>query len=522
MSQKNQPKLAFGILQNQFLKLQPDEFINIIEETLDRYSYDPTISPDFQGLFMFIVQKFELTEDIDLLARAVSVLSNIGGYRLGISVAPLLELISPLTIRLLSDNKVDFVKSGVDFYRKAGRILGPRYIFKSFIEPNTHNESIQRSLAIIVHQLINDNPKFDFIPDDFGDGIKSLTSASSIGPKLASTIRQRVYIPEFDSIELVEPRPIPIPRKINNRNSYNALFTQNSKDTSNDCDDSPQSPLFPTSSSPASLFSKMKSQYSRTMPLRPNTHGPVFQLTQRQQQVRKFNDSPFDESENIREIISSVRNGISSKEWDDRCSAYNLARRVLKYSTDSFTDDDVHEIVTASLEDVVNVRAALAMASIGALEELFLNKGEVMELELARILPVLLKLHAKTAQFFESALQHCCDVIVESIPSKRFCSVMISIGESKSPKVQAAIANLYCSSITKCNENKEKFFSKLSDELIYLIKTVNNMLNGSSPQIRQSARNIVCQLYLFYGEDLTKAVKKILSGNDANQFLQNT
>lgn len=516
MSKKNSSKLAFGILQNHQLSLHSEEFIGIIEEALECYSYDPKQLPDFQGLFKFIVQKFESVDNNELLTRAVSVLSNIGGYRLGILVAPLLDLISPLTIRLLSDSKIDYVKSGVDFYRKVGRILGPRYIFNSFIEPNARNEPLQRSLAIIVHQLINDNPKFNFIPDDFGDGIKSLANIEGVGPRLASTIKQRVDIPEFDNIEPIDFQPLPVPRKTN-RSSYNFTITQSPKDN---FDNSPQPPLLPVGSIPTSLFTKVKPNYSRTMPLRPNTHGSAYQLTQRQQQVRKFNDTPFDEDESIREIVISVRNGIGSKEWDDRCTAYNLARRVLKYSTDSFTDDDVHQMVTSALEDVVSVRAALQLAAIGAIEELFLNKSEIMELELARVLPILLKLHLKTAQFFESALQHCCNIVVETMPSKRFCSILISIGESKSQKVQTAVANLYFCSISKCNENKEKFFSKASDEFIYLIKIVNKMLNGISPPIRQSARNIAHQLYILYGEDLTKAVQKTLSGNDVNQFIQ--
>lgn len=517
-------KLAFGIIQNKLLNLQPDELIGCIEKKLECYSYDPKIQTDFKGLFKFIAQRFESVENNEIVMRAVSVLSNIGGYRLGISVASLLELISPLTIRLLSDAKVEYVKSAVDFYRKVGRILGPRYIFNSFIEPNTGNESMQRSLAVIVHQLINDNPKFDFLPEDFGDGIKNLSNLVGVGPRLANSIKQRVDIAEFDNIEPVDQIPIPLPRK-HNRNSLNQMISLKSKET-DDCENHLPPKLLTQSSSPNSLFTKMKSQYSRTLPLtsstRPNTHGPIFQLTPRQQQIRKFNDSPFEESENIREIVNSVRRGITSKEWDERCSSFNLARRVLKYSTDSFNEDDVHAIVTASLEDVVGVRAALSLSAIGAIEELFINKTEVMEMELARVLPVLLKLHAKTAQFFESSLQQCCDIIVNSMPSKRFCSVMISIGESKSPKVQAAMANLYCKSITKCNENKEKFFSKASDEFVNIIKIVNNFLDGSLSPIRESGRDIIHQLYLLYEDDLTKAVHKTLVGNDANRFLQHT
>lgn len=519
-------KLAFGILQNHTLNLKPDKLIDHIEKRLNCYSYDPHIITDFEGLFKFIIEKFEGVDRIDLLSRAVSVLSNIGGYRLGITVAPLIDLVSPLTIKLLSNSQVEYVKIGVDFYRKVGRILGPRYIFTRFIAPNIEDESIQKTLAIIVHQLITDNPNFEFTNDDFGEWIKTLIKLDGVGPRLSSTIKQYVNISDNENFEPdMDEDTIAIPRKMSNRNSYNVLFSQNlnlNNKRSTEYNLPPQPPLVTNSSTPTSLFTKMKSSYSRTMPMRPNTHGAAFQLTQRQQQIRKFNDSPFEEDESVREIVVSVRNGMKSKEWDDRCTAYNLARRVLKYSTDSFNDDDVHEMVTFILDDVVSVRAALQLAAISAIEELFLNKTEEMEIELARVLPILLRLHSKTAQFFEAALSQCCNIVVLSMPSKRFCSVLLAIGESKSQKVQAASADLYCKSITKANENKEKFFSKTSDEFIYLIKIVNKMLNGVSPQIRESARNIVKQLYVFYGDDLEKAAQKNLSENDVNHFLQYT
>ncbi|OHT02776.1 hypothetical protein TRFO_29962 [Tritrichomonas foetus] len=543
---QNHEDLLYGLLPFDQANLPHAEMISAIEKILHNYSYSDQIMPDFPGLFKFIVTKYEKITDSSILSRVMTVLSDIGGYRSGISIAKLIHLVEPISIRLLSEQNVSYVKVAVDFYRKIGRITGPRFIFKTFIEPNSNNEAILRSLTIIVIQSINDSPNFDFQPDDFGEWVKSLGSVVGVGPRLLQTIKSRVGdIAEFDNIP-----DLPLPNlNVSTNSPFNSPLTPNigstrifSPNNSNlspaaNIPSSPNqsnnvsfSPIGSDSNSPSTLLnSSSRSKFSRTLPPgfhqankgRPNTQNPVFQMTPKQQQVRKFNDSPFDEDQDMNEVVRTVRTGIKSKEWDDRCSSYNLSRRILKYSTSSLNDDDIHELVTTILEDITGSRAALSLASIGALQELFIRKTEEMEFELARVLPVLLRLHAKTAQFFETPLSQCCSIVVNTMPSKRMCSVLLSNGESKAPKIQAAIAKLYCDSLIKCNEKHERFFSKTSDEFGDMIKTVNNLLNGSTHPTRQSAKEAVHQLYLLFENDLLKYVPKFLNDHDANQFLQN-
>ena len=505
--------MLFGLLNPKHQNQQTYELIETIENVIYKYSYKEGNFPDFPGFFAFIAQRFKDEEDCDILCRVISLLSDIGGYRCGISVGRLIEQVEPISIKLLSNQNILFIKACVEFYRKVARITGPIFIFNIFVKPNLKNDLIKRSLAILVHQLINDARKFDFKSSDFKDWIHNLADVVSIGPRVIQVIQQRVSdFEEFDHIPELSFKP-----SDNSNNNNLKPVNQNHVKIASGVTNNNANVENPT-------FQGIKSQFRKTMPAfhkvnRPNTQGPIFQLTPKQQQIRKFNDKPFDENENINEIVESARIGITSKEWDDRCSAYNLSRRILKYSSASFNDDDVHEIVTATLDDVTGARAALSLAAIGAIQELFINKKEVMELELARVMPILLRLHAKTAQFFEAALEQCCNIIVTSMPSKRFCSVLLAIGDSKASKVQTAISKYYCDSITKCSENNERFFSKSSDELFDLVKALSNLLNGSSQPTRQDAKKTIHQLYLIYKDDLLNVVQRTLNDHDANAFL---
>jgi hypothetical protein len=136
-------------------------------------------------------------------------------------------------------------------------------------------------------------------------------------------------------------------------------------------------------------------------------------------------------------------------------------------------------LVTAALEDANTQRAALFLAMIAGLEEAFRVRSRTMEFELPRIMPVILKLHQRTAQFLEEALAKCFKAIVSTIPPRRFVSLLLVNSDSKSPKVQTAAAKYCRESLHRCVQEKERLFLKNSNEAADLVKMIWKFLSGS-------------------------------------------
>ena len=96
--------MLFGLLNPKHQNQQTYELIETIENVIYKYSYKEGNFPDFPGFFAFIAQRFKDEEDCDILCRVISLLSDIGGYRCGISVGRLIEQVEPISIKLLCNN----------------------------------------------------------------------------------------------------------------------------------------------------------------------------------------------------------------------------------------------------------------------------------------------------------------------------------------------------------------------------------------------------------------------------------
>lgn len=491
--------LEYGLIDTKKLGLPLPQLLTELEACVAEFSYNFAHPPDFQSLFVFVSMTYAECDDLELLTRATDLIANIASYKLGVYVADIFTQPVPIILKLLSSHSVTHLKSAVDYFRKIARAIGPRVVIEKFLEPHTDDEDAQRGLAIIAHQIILDFPDFPFVASDFGDWAVTLSSVVGAGPRLANLVKERVRI-DVGNVPVGRPPSVPVAAS----HSGNQILETLAK-----------KPPVPHPKSAKPVIPR------RILGKKPDSdQSVIFKMTNRQQQVREFIDEPFGRKEKVSELVTQMRDGIANKEWEERSASYNQARRLIKYASKDVSDDDIHCLVTAILDDISSPRAALALSAIGALEEAFERKPDTMEFELARVISVMMKLHQKTAQFFEAALSHCFESIVQVMPPKRFVSVLMANGETRSTKVQSAIARYLRDSLQKCVDTGEKLYAKNSNDVTELVKFIYKLMSGAATETRDAAKAAARCMSEIYGDGFSGIVSHALETRDSSEFLR--
>jgi hypothetical protein len=474
--------LGYGVLDPATLTLPHHELLSSLRKSLANFSYNSSAPPDFRSLFTFLVHTFSECDDLNLLQSLLETLSSIAGYKLGICIADIFTQVTPIVIRLLGSGIVLHVKVSVDYFRKIARAIGPRLVLAEFVAANSNCQSIQRGLAIITYHIVVDNPEFHFADSDFGDWINPLFAVSGVGNRLREVIQcgdafRPPSVPVRQIPKIADDDEKHIPQTQCARRSHPSLLQQS--------------------------FSSVTSC-----------------LTPRQQNVREFVDVPFPTDEKMGAVVSRIRAGLTSSDWEERCTSYWTMKRLLRYSADALSDDDVHMFVTALLDDVGGSQTALVLAALSALEEAFRCKAASMEFELGRIIPPMLPLHQKTAQFFEAALGQCFAAMVQTISVKRFLTVMVANGDVRGTKVQSAIARCVLAALEKRKETGEKIFAKASDEAADLVRLVSKLAAGAVKETRAAAARTTKLLAEYYADEFPRIVQRALNTRQAADLLR--
>lgn len=536
--------LAFGLIDEDKLNLPYEQLIHEIDDAVAMFSYSPSEPPDFLGFFQYLTSYFQDCEEPAILEKLTESLSSIAGYKLGLRVAEVFVLAQEIILKLLANPNINSMKIAVDYARKVSRVIGPRIVIKKFIVPNAHIIPCQRGLTIMATLAITDHPKFSFVKEDFNKSwVGPLSEIAGVGPRLITAIKSK--LPNFECGTECEEikRPPSVPVKFN---FIKDIQKQEKKVENEETKNRLQPPKSARPPLPPRILSRPKASNTNS----DNSLSVMYQMTNRQQQIREFIDEPFDNTDetsnsSFSNYLQQCRTFLKSSDWEERSAAYNQSKRILRYSTDSFNDDDIHQLITIAVDDVSSQRAALALSAIGAVSESFQKVPTVMVYELGRILPVLIKLHQKNAQYFESALNGCFQSIIENIPPKRFLSVLIQNCETKSSKVQIAVSRYIRASLEKVIKNQqepsqppprvtkmkngsrsssamisssEKFFTKKSDDLKTLVSVISKLLKAAASETREAAKDSVKLLSDIYGDALYQIVDSVLQPRDASEF----
>lgn len=537
--------LAFGLIDQDKLNLPYEQLIHEIDDAVAMFSYSPSDPPDFLGFFQYITSYFQDCEEPAILEKLTESLSSIAGYKLGLRVAEVFLLAQNIILKLLANPNINSMKIAVDYARKVSRVIGPRIVINKFIVPNVHIIPCQRGLTIMATLAITDHPKFTFVKEDFNKSwVGPLSEVAGVGPRLMDAIKSK--LPNFDGgAECGDIPQLKRPPSVPAKFSFIQNIQKQEKPVENEENKNRMQP--PKTARPP-LPPRIISRPKATNTNSDNVLSSMYQMTNRQQQVREFIDEPFENTDEISSSFSNYlqqcRSYLSSTDWEERSAAYNQSKRILRYSTDSFTDDDVHQLITIAVDDVSSQRSALALSAIGAVSEAFQQVPGVMVYELGRILPVLIKLHQKNAQYIENALNNCFKSVIENMPPKRFLSVLIQNCDSKSSKVQIAVSRYIRSSLEKVVANQqepqqpsrvtrvkngsrasssmlassEKFFTKKSDDLKTLITVISKLLKAPASETREAAKDSAKLLSNIYGDSLYQVVDSALQPRDAAEF----
>jgi hypothetical protein len=471
--------LSFGVIKESDTRLPLPAFLSSATKAVATFSYDISSPPDFSGFFTFLVSTFSATDDLSLLQPLLDLLSAIAAYKLGVNVISVWSSASPFAVKLLCSTAASHVKSAVEYFRKVARAIGPRVVLADFVARNSENAAIHRGLAIIMYQLMVDNAEFRFVDSDFGEWVSPLTAVDEIGPRLIVLIRG-------GAPRIVRPPSVP-----------------------------PKAPAPP--------LLQLPGPHPQTP--RPTNPGRIFergnslgQMSERQQRVRVFVDEEFAAGTHVAQVAGKVRTGLLEKDWEERSAAYNTIRRLFKYAPEAVSDDDIHTFVTAILDDIGSSQTALVLAALGAIGEAFRGKPTAMEFELGRLVPPMLPLHQKTAQFFEAALSDCFAAIVETMSVKRFLGVLVANGDARGSKVQAAIAKYCRDSLAKLGT--EKLFARTSNDADDLVKLVSKLLSGAASETRAAAKDSAKALAQYYGDHFATIVQHALQPREASDLLR--
>lgn len=493
---ENEP--IFGVLDPKILDLPVAQQITTMHDAIDNYNYSETPQPHFVKLFSFIIRQYQQITELDLVEKLSEILGNIAGYKLGLNVRNVINLPEIFMMKLLSSNKKEYIASAINYYRKISRVLGPRFVLQNFARPYSSNNSIQTGVAILIHQLLCDFPKFKFTSDDFNGWIYPLTSLPVIGFQLVQSIQK--IVPEFDDydkVSIIRPPSVPFPNSV-------SIPSRTPKKSPSKA---------PMTARPSPL--------PRLLP-RNSIKNPsiMYQLTDRQKEAREFIDKDFDKNENVETIFKNCMKNVSSEEWEERSNSYNTLKRIIRYHPEAVDYESIHIFVGSVLEDIESPKSALSLSALSLLSESVEKKSSDMELEFGRVLPYVLKRFAKCAQFFENALNEFCKVSVRCISPKRIVSILMSQVDMKSPKCQSVVSSMIRDSIRKSKENNELVFRKNSKDLNDLIIALYKLLQGSQKTVRDPAKESVKLLSAIYSDSFIQSVQKVSDVKDLSLFMQ--
>ncbi|EAX86524.1 hypothetical protein TVAG_341810 [Trichomonas vaginalis G3] len=517
-------ELIFGILDPKILQspisLQP----GLISSAIDNYAYSDSIPPHFVKLFTFITKQFQEINDLTVLHKIADILGNIAGYKLGMNARNVIAICENIMIRLLCSNDRNHISSSINFFRKVARVIGPRFVFQNFISKNVDNSSAILGISILSHQLIADFPSFPFTIDDFQGWIFPLFKVQSIGPELVRLIKLR--IPDFDYSDIsFVSRPLTVPISSSSPpNQSNATFHQA---TPKKCPvhppktarPSPLPKLYPRGSAPrVSIICDERrppKTAQRQSQLQLKDTSIIYKMTGRQKEVREFVDNPFNEEEDVQTIYSKSITNVSSEDWELRSQGYNNLRRILRYSNETFSSDDIHKVVTQSLVDIDSVKSALCMSSVSFLSEIVDVKSGEMESEIGKIIPILVKKVSQCGQFLEKSLEAFFEICVNKINGRKLVKSVISpLSQNKSPKSQLCCMKLINDSIKKNYSSGDILFPKNSNDLGQILNLLVRFSEGSTQEVRDSAKKSLRILSSMYSDSFQQIVQKALSVTD--------
>lgn len=183
------------------------------------------------------------------------------------------------------------------------------------------------------------------------------------------------------------------------------------------------------------------------------------------------------------------------QEWPELFTTLNIIRAAMLHHSNMVMQSGLlHSIVLLIVKQVDNLRSSLAKNAIITITDAFIGLGKNIDMEVASILPSLLKRSADSSNNFLSevsdrALEH----MIEHISVNRSLSSFVTMIENTKSVAQRAKATYFLYYLTKL---KAKEFNNFPKEFDAFKNKLHKLLQDSSPETRLITRNIIKELIL--------------------------
>ena len=214
----------------------------------------------------------------------------------------------------------------------------------------------------------------------------------------------------------------------------------------------------------------------------------------------KYKEDPrFD---NIKSILGNkIVDNLLSNKWEQKKEAYELIKAYIESNDlDINNSNDLFEYLRFKLKNFketnFNVNREAINVFISLVKKKFINKENLLSVILGYLDKIT---DPKLKDNFLILLNSCLDIIEPNLLLK---NLLLQIPKKSNPKLFIEYSLYFSKVVEKYNFTKDLPYKELTE----FSKT---MANNSNPQCRNSATNLICILYRYYGDEVHKLIKDI-------------
>ncbi|RMZ95708.1 hypothetical protein BpHYR1_050751 [Brachionus plicatilis] len=152
-----------------------------------------------------------------------------------------------------------------------------------------------------------------------------------------------------------------------------------------------------------------------------------------------FVKQPF---KNPESAFKEAMNYLSQDNWENKCNAMNIIRRLSVYHEDIVVEN-IHPIVIALVQEVKNLRSQVSRFALVTFGELFVNLKKNMDVDLDIAVKTILQKLSETNEFIRVDIEKCLEKMINNVTTTKAIIALINGGASHRNPVIRRVAAQY-------------------------------------------------------------------------------
>ncbi|CAF0703596.1 unnamed protein product [Brachionus calyciflorus] len=210
---------------------------------------------------------------------------------------------------------------------------------------------------------------------------------------------------------------------------------------------------------------------------------------------------------NPEQALKEAMNYLSQEDWENKCNAMNIIRRLSVYHED-LTVNNIHSIVLALVQEVKNLRSQVSRFALITFGELFANLKKFMDVDLDIAVKTILQKLSETNEFIKLDVEKCLDKMINNVTTTKAIIAIINGGAShRNPSIRRVSAQY----VYKCCElmGPGRILSGIKDVTEKVLVTAAQFVVDGPVDIRWYGRKIFH--ILMSHEDFDRLLVKYLN-----------